>query len=75
MVGVEHVFHYVVTQTKSLLVFFQALSLHLMDFVILKRHASEQENAGKMTVHIRLYTPIVVKQHTEDGCATPMQHQ
>ena len=75
MVGVQHVSHYVVTQTKSLFLFFQALFLHLVEFVILKRRASEQENAGKMTVHIRLYTPIVETQHTEDGCATPMQHQ
>ena len=75
MVGVQHVYHYVVTQTKSLFLFFQALFLHLVEFVILKRRASEQENAGIMTVHIRLYTPIVETQHTEDGCATPMQHQ
>jgi hypothetical protein len=37
--------------------------------------ASEQENAVKKRIHIRLYTPIVETQHTEDGCATPMQHQ
>jgi hypothetical protein len=60
---------------KVVVPFFQALFLHLVEFVILKRRVSEQENAGKMMVHIRLYTPIVETQHTEDGCATPMQHQ
>ena len=60
---------------KVVVPFFQALFPHLVEFVILKRRAAEQENAGKMTVHIRLYTPIVETQHTEDGCATPMQHQ
>ncbi|MGA2259642.1 MAG: hypothetical protein ABSG53_33620, partial [Thermoguttaceae bacterium] len=43
---------------KVVVPFFQALFQHRVEFVILKRRASEQENAGKMTVHIRLYTPI-----------------
>jgi hypothetical protein len=43
----QHVSHYVVTQKKSLLLFFPALFLHLVGFVTLIRHASDQENPGK----------------------------
>jgi hypothetical protein len=36
---VEHVFHYVVTQKKSLIRFLQAAFLHLAEFDILRRHS------------------------------------
>ena len=67
--------HYVVTQTKSFFDLTECCSMHLVELVISKRRVSARENAVKMSIHKSVYTLIMETIHSEDGYATPMQHQ
>jgi hypothetical protein len=68
---VEHVYHYVMIQTKS----FFAVLLYLENSSSPIDVETHHENTGKT----RVYTPIIVWKHKEDGIwdtyGTPMGHR
>jgi hypothetical protein len=51
----QHVYHYVVTQTKSFFRLREHFSLHLVRIAIPKRRELDKKTRGK----IRLYTTVV----------------